>query len=187
MMRPKAYRRIGCRLVCLLFIVAAGFSLDVEALAETESKEVLLTVGGTIDPAARFTASDLAAFPKHKVQARDHDQQLSTFEGILLADVLQKVGLPMGKELRGKALTIYLVVEAADGYRVVFALPELDSMFTDKIVLLADQRDGKPLSEREGPLRIVVSDEKRQARWIRQVKSIEVRNATDAPAKTKSP
>ena len=60
-------------------------------------------------------------------------------------------------------------------------------MFTEKVVLLADRRDGKPLSEKEGPLRIVVSDEKRQARWIRQVKSIQVRNAADAAAKVKSP
>src|SRR5262245_46020632 len=187
MMRLRPYRRAGLYVADLFLIVAAQLSFNAGAIAETASKDVLLTVGGTVDPVVRFTASDLPYCPRHQVQARDHDQQPSTFEGILLSDVLQKVGLPMGRELRGKALTLYLLVEAADGYKVVFALPELDSMFTDKIVLLADQRDGKPLLEREGPLRIVVSDEKRQARWIRQVKSIEVRNATDAPAKTKSP
>jgi hypothetical protein len=90
---------------------------------------------------------------------------------------LQPLGLPFGKDLRGKALTIYLLIEAQDGYQVVFTLPELDALFTDKVVLLADRRDGKPLSEKEGPLRIVVPDEKRQARWIRQVKSITARDA----------
>jgi hypothetical protein len=71
------------------------------------------------------------------------------------------------------------VIEAHDGYQVLFTLPELDSLFTDRVVLLADRRDGKPLSEKEGPLRIVVPDEKRQARWIRQVKSIAVRHAEE--------
>jgi DMSO/TMAO reductase YedYZ molybdopterin-dependent catalytic subunit len=87
--------------------------------------------------------------------------------------------LPFGKELKGKALTIYLLIEAQDGYQVLFTLPELDALFTDKVVLLADRRDGKPLSEKEGPLRVVVPDEKRQARWIRQVKSITVRHAIE--------
>ena len=64
---------------------------------------------------------------------------------------------------------------------MVFTLPELDSLFTDKVVLLADRRNGKPLSEKEGPVRIVVPDEKRQARWIRQVKSIAARDAAESP------
>ena len=36
------------------------------------------------------------------------------------------------------------------------------------VVLLADHRDGQPLSTAEGPLRLVVPDEKRHARWVRQ-------------------
>ena len=55
---------------------------------------------------------------------------------------------------------------ATDGYRAVFALPGLDHAYTDRIVILADRRDGKPLTEKEGPLRIVVADEKREARWF---------------------
>jgi DMSO/TMAO reductase YedYZ molybdopterin-dependent catalytic subunit len=163
------------------------FSITAECAPQRSSKEILLTVGGEVKTVIHFTASDLATFERHKVQVRDHDQQVSSFEGVLLVDILQKVGLPLGKQLRGSALTIYLLVEAADGYRVLFALPELDPMFTDKMVLVADRRDGKPLSEREGPLRIVVPDEKRQARWIRQVKSITVRNATNDAAIGKSP
>lgn len=34
---------------------------------------------------------------------------------------------------------------------------------------MADRRDGKPLSETEGPLRMVVPDEKRQASRVSQV------------------
>ena len=58
-------------------------------------------------------------------------------------------------------MSLYLVVEAADGYRVVFALPELDPGYTDRTILLADRRDGKPLSDREGPLQVIVPGEKK--------------------------
>jgi hypothetical protein len=121
------------------------------------------------------------------VKATDHEQNLANFEGVLLRDVLQPLALPFGKELRGKALTICLLVEARDGYQVLFTLPELDALFTDKVVLLADRRDGKPLSENEGPLRIVVPDEKRQARWIRQVKSISARDAVATSKAARNP
>lgn len=39
-------------------------------------------------------------------------------------------------------------------------------------VFEVDRKDGKPLSTEEGPLRLVVPDEKRRARWIRQVTGV---------------
>ena len=74
-------------------------------------------------------------------------------------------------------MALYLVVEAADGYRAVFALSELDPAFTDRVVLLADRRDGQPLSMRDGPLQVVVPGEKKHARWVRQVIRLRVGRA----------
>ena len=71
-------------------------------------------------------------------------------------------------------MALYVVVEAADGYRAVFALAELDPAFTDRVILLADRRDGKPLSTREGPFQIIVPGEKKHARWVRQVIRLKV-------------
>jgi hypothetical protein len=108
------------------------------------------------------------------VHAKAHDGKDSRYEGVALFEILRKAGLAHGKELRGKAVALYLVVEAADGYRAVFALPELDPDFNDRVILLADRRDGQALSTREGPLQIVVPGEKRHARWVRQVIALRV-------------
>ncbi len=62
------------------------------------------------------------------------------------------------------------------GYKVVIALPELDPGFTDKQVLLAFLKNGKPLDDKEGPYRIVMPDEKRMARWVRQVTALKIVN-----------
>ncbi len=86
-----------------------------------------------------------------------------------LIEVVSRAGVPTGAELRGPGVALYVVVEAADGYRAVFALPELDPAFTDRVILLADRRDGRPLSDREGPLQVIVPGEKKHARWVRQV------------------
>ena len=76
--------------------------------------------------------------------------------------------------MRGKRLASCLLVEAADGYRAVIALPELDPDFTDKQVVLAYLQDGKPIDEKAGPYRVVVPDEKRMARWMRQVTKLKI-------------
>jgi hypothetical protein len=124
-----------------------------------------------------LTVADLAKFPRQSLRAKDHSGKEAEFTGVALVDVLKEAGVKFGPDLKGPALAQYLVVEASDGYRAVFALPELDPACTDHVILLADQRDGKPLSGSEGPFRIVVPAEKRHARWVRQVSTLKIERA----------
>ncbi len=118
--------------------------------------------------------SDLETLPHIKVTAAEHSSGPVNFEGVTLKSVLEKAGVAFGESMKGKRLTNCLLVEAADGYRAVIALPELDPAFSDKQALLAFLRDGKPLGEKEGPYRIVIPDEKRKARWVRQVTTLKI-------------
>ncbi len=147
------------------------------AAVGTQAAPVAVKVEGEVSTPLRLTAAELKQFPRQTVVARAHDEKESRFEGVALFDVLKKAGLPTGNELRGKAVALYLVVEAADGYRAVFALPELDPAFTDRVILLADRRDEQVLSSRDGPLQIVVPGEKRHARWVRQVIALRIGRA----------
>ncbi len=137
----------------------------------------LLSIGGEVERPLKLTAADLSKLPRRTVRAKDHDGKEASFEGVELGEVLKLAGVKSGEALRGKSLALFLVVEARDGYRAVFALPELDRAFTDRVILLADRRDGKALAAAEGPLRIVVPDEKRQGRWVRQVITLTIRRA----------
>ena len=135
-----------------------------------------LIVDGGNGKTVVLTAADLSKLPQHTVNAGEHGVP-ATFEGALLSDVLAKVDAPSGEKLRGKLMSLYLLVEAADGYRAVFALEEFDAAFTDRKIYLATIRDGKPLTEKEGPFRIVDPGEKRPARWVRQVTALGIRQA----------
>jgi hypothetical protein len=117
--------------------------------------------------------TELEGLPHVKVTASEHSSGPVNFEGVTLKSLLEKAGVAFGESMRGKRLTNCLLVEAADAYRAVIALPELDPAF-DKQTLLAFLRDGKPLVEKEGPYRIVVPDEKRMARWVRQVTTLKI-------------
>jgi DMSO/TMAO reductase YedYZ molybdopterin-dependent catalytic subunit len=138
---------------------------------------VLLTVSGEVDRPLKLTASDIATLPRLTVRAKEHSGEEASFEGIALIAVMKAAGMKFGESMRGKALATYLVIKASDGYQVIFTPPDLDPAFSDRVILLADKKNGEPLSAAEGPLRIVVPDEKRQARWVRNVISISVRNA----------
>jgi DMSO/TMAO reductase YedYZ molybdopterin-dependent catalytic subunit len=91
-----------------------------------------------------------------------------------MAEVLRFAGVPFDGHLRGPRVANYVLIEAADGYRAVFSLAEIDPSMTDKVVLLADRQDGKPLPESAGPYRVVVPDDKVHSRWVRQVTRITV-------------
>ena len=171
----------GLTLVPLIVILAgAGPLQQAEPRADDDrvSGEVLLRVDGEVDHPLSLSLRDLEALPKQVARGVDHGGETAEFDGTNLIDVLKKAGAPVGDRLRGKMSAAYVVVEAADGYRVVFSLAELDPSFTDKVVMLAHRRDGKPLGESEGPLRVIVPNEKRHGRWIRMVKSMTVRLAS---------
>jgi hypothetical protein len=115
----------------------------------------------------------LAELPRQSVVLQDHGKSAS-YEGVLMHDVLVRGGVDFGKGLRGKQLSTYVTVIGADGYTVVYALADFDPSITNSAIILADKRDGKPLDPNEGPLRIVVPQDKRPARSVRLVKEIDV-------------
>lgn len=121
----------------------------------------------------KVSAAEIAAMPHQQVSVEDHGKT-EKFEGVSLRLVLEREGVTFGDSLRGKRLASCLLVEGADGYRVVIALPELDPGFTDRVILLADKVDGHPLDSKTGPFRVAVPGEKRPARWVRQVVSLRV-------------
>jgi DMSO/TMAO reductase YedYZ molybdopterin-dependent catalytic subunit len=159
-----------CRLTVILGVVGGGSPVHAQQSPETAlASSVRLKVKGEVARPLVLSGADLAKLPRRKVTAKAHDGKDSTYEGVALSEVLSKAGVPSGKDLRGKAVALYLIVEASDGYRAVFALPELDPAFTDRVILLADRRDGRPLSPKDGPLQVVVPGEKLHSRWVRQV------------------
>jgi DMSO/TMAO reductase YedYZ molybdopterin-dependent catalytic subunit len=171
--------RFRSRIAVTLLATCLG-SLAASAWEEPASKSdssVLLKVVGEVPHPLRFTAQEFAQLPRQTVRATDREGKEAEFEGVLVFEILLRSGVKLGNELRGTGLAQYLLVEAADGYRAVFALPEIDPACTDRTILLADRRDGKPLSAQEGPLRIVVPGEKRHARWVRQVVTLRIGRA----------
>jgi Oxidoreductase molybdopterin binding domain len=132
-----------------------------------------LTVQNESGKQIALSRSDIEGLPHVQATAGTPSDPI-TYEGVTLKSALEKAGVSFGESLKGKRLGFCLMVQAADGYRVVIALPELDPAFTDKRILLVFLRNGKLLDEKEGPYRVVIPDEKKMARWTKQVTLLKI-------------
>ena len=112
---------------------------------------------------ATLTAADLAALPHVTAVVTDHGKT-RTYSGVPLATLMAKVGAPTGETLRGKALLGVIVASASDGYRVALSLAETDPGMKAAKTIVADAEDGKPLSPKDGPFKLVVEGDLRPAR-----------------------
>ncbi len=123
--------------------------------------------------ATTLSAAQIANAAHVAVDAHDH-AAVAHFEGVPLSAVLSLAGIQLGDTMRGPRMAEALLVEAVDGYKVVFALAEADPAFATREIILADKRDGKPLDAKEGPFRIVAPGDARPARWVCQVTTLRV-------------
>jgi DMSO/TMAO reductase YedYZ molybdopterin-dependent catalytic subunit len=169
MARMKALRVLA---LGFAFAASVAFARDA-AVANTASG---VDVGGEHVTAAHLSPADLAKLPHVRVHASAHGDE-ADWDGVPLIELLKSAGAPSGETLRGPALALYVRITAADGYRAVFALAELDPSTGNAQAILADRKNGAPIDDKEGPLRVIVPADKRPARWVRQVIAVDLLSA----------
>ncbi len=147
----------------------------VAAQAATANPGALPTVvlSGLEGDQVSITAADIATMPRKTITVFNaHTKVNETYGGVLLSDVLSRIKAPLGDNLHGKALGMYVLASGADHYTVVYSLAELDPHFHSGSVLIADTLDGQVLPVKQGPLQLVNTEDKRPARWVRQLVGI---------------
>ena len=159
------------------WIVTMMLAAAVAAAGQAPVQQATLVVKAIGGQTLTLGPQDFAKLPQVKVTAKDHDGKAHEYAGVNLRDVLTQAAVAAGDSLRGKEMADYVIVEASDGYRVVFSLAELDSAFGNTQVIMAESVDGQPLGQKEGPIRLVVPGDKRPARWVRMVTSASVMRA----------
>ena len=128
----RTFRRAARVPAALLILSAIGATAPMGRATASSAAAGALRIEGLVERPLTLSIGDLARMPRRSVEARDHDGKTARYEGVLLADVLKAAGAPLGEALRGAQLSKFVLVEAADGYRAVFALPELDPAFTGR-------------------------------------------------------
>lgn len=125
-----------------------------------------------------LTADVLQSLPQQTVRVHNpHTSADETYQGVELSRLLERLDAPLGGKLHGNSLTMYVVAEGADHYRVIYSLAEIDPAFHGGTVIVAGRMDGHPLDERNGPFKLVNTEDKRPARCVRSLVSIQLKSA----------
>ncbi|MGA3066470.1 MAG: hypothetical protein ABSF29_06440 [Tepidisphaeraceae bacterium] len=115
------------------------------------------------------------------IQYRSHGA-LHTFNCVPLVSLLKAAGVGTdfsmqagaNPKLKNPAMRQAVVVTGRDGYAVVFSLAEILPSVGNRAIWVAFDEDGQPLSGGEGPVRLIVPEDKSPARGVHQIASIDV-------------
>jgi hypothetical protein len=130
------------------------------------------------DKSITLSPADFAALPHDTVSVfNGHSKANETYSGVSLATLLAKLGVPQGEAVRGPLFMTGVVAEGTDGYRVLYSLAETDSTIHTGQIIVADTLDGKPIAA-DGAFKLVSTEEKRPARWVRNLDKISVITVT---------
>jgi hypothetical protein len=167
-------RSLSISLACA--VAFAAFTLRAQETPTPPAAEAgrLLLSADAYHAPVTIPPADFRTLPHTTITVHNgHTDATENYSGVPLATLLEKVNAPMGKELRGDAMASYLVATGSDGYAVVLSLAETDPSFHPGQVIVADARDGQPLGK-NGLFQLIVSDDKRPARWVHNLVSIKL-------------
>jgi hypothetical protein len=140
-----------------------------------QANSVLLIV--TAQKQVTCSASELKSLPHITLNVKNvHTDAQETYSGVRVADLLAKLGASLEKEMQGKAMANYVLAVGSDGYKVIFLIAEIDPDFHPGEIIVADEMNGKPLDSNSGPFKLVATEDKRPARWVRNLVSLELKS-----------
>ena len=162
----------------LKFVLALLIAFPVVFGCRAQIVPTTVTVSGDVSKPLVLSAGDFKTMKLYTVNRPAHDGVTHTYRGVSLFDLLVQAGAVPGGQLKGTALSKYVVVAARDKYQVVIALPEFNPTFCDQVIILANEEDTKPLPADLGPYQLIIPADKKPARCVWGVTSIIVKTAT---------
>lgn len=135
-----------------------------------------LVIRGPGEKSITLNPADVGALPHKTVSVyNQHTKANEKYSGVALMDLLKKVDTPSGENVRGQLFMTAVVAEGTDHYSVLFALAEVDPTIHTGDVVVADSVDGHSLGK-DGAFKLVSTEERRPARWVRNLTQIAVIN-----------
>jgi hypothetical protein len=135
-----------------------------------------ITVVGLGGKTVQLSPAALADLPQGEAMLRE-GAKATPYEGPTLSAVLRESGTPVGPRAHGAPMKAFVEVIGADGYKIVLSLAETDPEFRTGAIVLADEVAKAPIDARQGPYRLVIGDDPKPWRAVRNVVKIEVLSA----------
>ena len=163
-------------LLCLLAFLPTHAATAQQAATQNVLATATLDLSSPDGRHVTLTADALQSLPRQTVRVHNpHSNADEAYQGVELSLLLARLDAPLGAKLRGKGLAMYIVAEGTDKYSAVYSLAEVDPAFHGGTVIVADRMDDQPLGAKDGPFKLVNTEDKRPARWVRNLASLQLR------------
>jgi|GEM_PF-387774 len=166
-------------------LILAKWVLNEAGKATDKAKFVTnkVSVIGQVKQPLELSIDDLQKFPALQVKMMPHGSLSKEkpvpilVKGVLLRDILEKATIQTDSPYDVKKSAI--LITASDGYRIIFSWPEVFYSPIGEGVMLFFEKDGKPLADDEGRIALGSLRDNGNYRYMKWVKSIEVRTIAD--------
>lgn len=136
-----------------------------------------LTVTGITGMAKTLSPPDFKALPHVTVNVHNvHTNKDESYSGVAVKDLLALVAPAKGEGLKVSANMTLIVAGATDGFQVTITLCDTNPDCRNGQSIVADALDGAPLTT-DGAFKLVLSEDKKSARWARNLQSLTVKAA----------
>jgi len=105
-----------------------------------------------------------------------------TYKGVVLKDVMLAAGYT-GTRGPDVGVEDMIRVIGSDGYGCALSWAEVFDQDDGMNIILAYEKDGKPLDEGEGPIRLVTANDRYASRYIKDVVQVDAVTGYNLPAK----
>ncbi|NJR12447.1 molybdate ABC transporter substrate-binding protein [bacterium] len=154
---------------------------DLPATISLPTDRNAVRVDGQVLNPLTLTVDDLKAnFASQTVTVtfqNGEDTLSATFTGVPVWQILSAAQPNLNADVPNDHLSQYLVITGSDGTQSVIAWGEIDPDVGNALILLVYEQDGSPITDVQGPLRLVVPDDARDGRSVRGVVNISLRDA----------
>ena len=134
-----------------------------------------LSVEGHVAHSLKLTLEQVKALPPVTISLTfqsDHGPQTGTYTGALLLDIVKQAApVDQGSDM-GAPWRHTIIATGHDGYGVAVSIGEIDPRFAGKQVLVAYERDGKPMSGQT--FRLVVPGDAHGGRSVNDLASLAI-------------
>ncbi len=132
-----------------------------------------------------FDVAALKALPRVEVRVKE-GEKTTVYKGVplraLIANRLN--GANAMADLRGLSDAV-LLVRATDDYQVAVSAAAVAMDETGERYLVAFERDGSPLGEKEAPAKLIIPADSHHVRWVRNMSGVDLVRMPRKAAKTK--
>jgi len=144
--------------------------------AKSDEVPTTFRIQGTVTKAQTWNVSRLEQEFKNDLKTLSYSikDKEYTSRCIPLLSLIKAAGPNFGTQQKHSELRLLIKVEGRDGYSVWYSLGELLPEFGNRAIYIALDANGKPYTDREAPIRLIVPGEKDYGRWIYGIATITI-------------